>query len=125
MKERRDQPVIETEALTKRYGEAIVAVDALDLRVRRGEVYGFLGPNGAGKTTTLRMLLGLVRPTSRQRDRARRAARRAGGAGADRRDGRGARLLPVPVRPRQPARARAATPAWRPSASTPCSPRSA
>ena len=58
--------VIETRALTKRYGEAIVAVDALDLRVRRGEVYGFLGPNGAGKTTTLRMLLGLVRPTSGQ-----------------------------------------------------------
>jgi ABC-type multidrug transport system ATPase subunit len=55
---------IETRALTKRYGDAIVAVDALDLRVRRGEVYGFLGPNGAGKTTTLRMLLGLVRPTS-------------------------------------------------------------
>src|SRR5919198_1383395 len=58
------QHVIETRALTKRYGEAIVAVDALDLRVRRGEVYGFLGPNGAGKTTTLRMLLGLVRPTA-------------------------------------------------------------
>ena len=58
--------MIETRALTKRYGEAIVAVDALDLRVRRGEVYGFLGPNGAGKTTTLRMLLGLVRPTSGQ-----------------------------------------------------------
>jgi ABC-type multidrug transport system ATPase subunit len=56
--------VIETRALTKRYGGAIVAVDDLDLRVRRGEVYGFLGPNGAGKTTTLRMLLGLVRPTS-------------------------------------------------------------
>ena len=56
--------VIETEALTKRYGETIVAVDALDLRVRHGEVYGFLGPNGAGKTTTLRMLLGLIRPTS-------------------------------------------------------------
>jgi ABC-type multidrug transport system ATPase subunit len=55
--------VIETRALTKSYGE-IVAVDALSLRVRRGEVYGFLGPNGAGKTTTLRMLLGLVRPTS-------------------------------------------------------------
>jgi len=60
--------VIETRALTKRYGDAIVAVDALDLRVRRGEVYGFLGPNGAGKTTTLRMLLGLVRPTSGQAD---------------------------------------------------------
>jgi ABC-type multidrug transport system ATPase subunit len=59
-----DRLVIETHGLTKRYGEAIVAVDRLDLRVRRGEVYGFLGPNGAGKTTTLRMLLGLVRPTS-------------------------------------------------------------
>jgi ABC-type multidrug transport system ATPase subunit len=56
--------VIETRALTKRYGEDIMAVDGLDLRVRRAEVYGFLGPNGAGKTTTLRMLLGLVRPTS-------------------------------------------------------------
>jgi ABC-type multidrug transport system ATPase subunit len=61
-----DDLVIETRGLTKRYGEAIVAVDALALRVRRGEVYGFLGPNGAGKTTTLRMLLGLVRPTSGQ-----------------------------------------------------------
>jgi ABC-2 type transport system ATP-binding protein len=56
--------VIETRGLTKRYDERIVAVDALDLRVRRGEVYGFLGPNGAGKTTTLRMLLGLVRPSA-------------------------------------------------------------
>ncbi|CAN5509349.1 ABC transporter ATP-binding protein [soil metagenome] len=55
--------VIETRDLTKRYGN-LVAVDDLTLRVRRGEVYGFLGPNGAGKTTTLRMLLGLVRPTS-------------------------------------------------------------
>ena len=54
--------VIKTTALSKRYG-AHRAVDQLDLRVRRGEVYGFLGPNGAGKTTTLRMLLGLVRPT--------------------------------------------------------------
>jgi ABC-2 type transport system ATP-binding protein len=58
--------VIETRALTKRYGDAIVAVDGLELHVRRGEVYGFLGPNGAGKTTTLRILLGLVRPTSGQ-----------------------------------------------------------
>ncbi|WP_199430570.1 ABC transporter ATP-binding protein [Qaidamihabitans albus] len=54
---------VETTALTKRYGE-ILAVDQLRLHVRDGEVYGFLGPNGAGKTTTLRMLLGLVRPTS-------------------------------------------------------------
>jgi len=59
-----DDFVIETRALTKRYGERIVAVDRLNMRVRRGEVYGFLGPNGAGKTTTLRMLLGLIRPTS-------------------------------------------------------------
>jgi ABC-type multidrug transport system ATPase subunit len=50
--------------VTKRYGERIVAVDRLAMQVQRGEVYGFLGPNGAGKTTTLRMLLGLVRPTS-------------------------------------------------------------
>jgi ABC-type multidrug transport system ATPase subunit len=56
--------VIETRELGKRYGAGIVAVDRLSMRVRRGEVYGFLGPNGAGKTTTLRMLLGLVRPTS-------------------------------------------------------------
>jgi ABC-type multidrug transport system ATPase subunit len=55
--------VIETRELGKRYGDAIVAVDRLTMRVRRGEVYGFLGPNGAGKTTTLRMLLGLIRPT--------------------------------------------------------------
>jgi ABC-2 type transport system ATP-binding protein len=55
--------IVVTEALTKRYGERL-AVDDVSLTVRRGEVYGFLGPNGAGKTTTLRMLLGLVRPTS-------------------------------------------------------------
>jgi ABC-type multidrug transport system ATPase subunit len=59
-----DGLLIETSELSKRYGEQIVAVDELTMRVRRGEVYGFLGPNGAGKTTTLRMLLGLVRPTS-------------------------------------------------------------
>jgi ABC-2 type transport system ATP-binding protein len=58
------EKVVETHGLTKRYGSGLVAVDALDLNVYRGEVYGFLGPNGAGKTTTLRMLLGLIRPTS-------------------------------------------------------------
>jgi ABC-2 type transport system ATP-binding protein len=56
--------VVQTHQLTKRYGSEITAVDRLDLRVGEGEVYGFLGPNGAGKTTTLRMLLGLIRPTS-------------------------------------------------------------
>ena len=56
--------VVTTHNLTKRYGVSITAVDSLDLEVHRGEVFGFLGPNGAGKTTTLRMLLGLIRPTS-------------------------------------------------------------
>src|SRR5215207_6971769 len=56
--------ILETRDLTKRYGERILAVDHLTMRVQRGEVYGFLGPNGAGKTTTLRMLLGLIRPSS-------------------------------------------------------------
>jgi ABC-type multidrug transport system ATPase subunit len=55
--------VIETRGLTKHYGD-IIAIDHLNLRVRRGEVYGFLGPNGAGKTTTLRLLLGLSKATS-------------------------------------------------------------
>lgn len=55
--------VLETRELTKCYG-SLKAVDGLDLEVRRGDVYGFLGPNGAGKSTTIRMLLGLVRPTS-------------------------------------------------------------
>jgi ABC-type multidrug transport system ATPase subunit len=56
--------VVDARGLTKRFKNGIVAVDALDLQVRRGEVYGFLGPNGAGKTTTLRMLLGLTTPTT-------------------------------------------------------------
>jgi ABC-2 type transport system ATP-binding protein len=57
------QFVVETSLLTKRYG-ASNAVEALDLTVRRGEVYGLLGPNGAGKTTILKMLLGFIKPTS-------------------------------------------------------------
>jgi ABC-2 type transport system ATP-binding protein len=53
---------IRTEGLSKRYGETL-ALDALDLEVQPGEVYGYLGPNGSGKTTTIRLLLGLHRPT--------------------------------------------------------------
>ncbi len=53
---------IETSGLTKRFG-AQTAVDAVDLAVPRGSVFGFLGPNGSGKTTTIRMLLGLLRAT--------------------------------------------------------------
>jgi len=59
--------VIEVEGLHKEYrrlrGGRTLAVDALDLSVPEGGVFGFLGPNGAGKTTTIRCLLGLIRPT--------------------------------------------------------------
>ncbi|HEY1388109.1 MAG TPA: ABC transporter ATP-binding protein, partial [Ktedonobacterales bacterium] len=55
--------VISADALTKRYG-AFCAVDTVSLRVGRGEIYAFLGLNGAGKTTTIRMLLGMIKPTS-------------------------------------------------------------
>ena len=54
---------VEARGLVKRFGE-IVAVDHVDLTVEAGDVYGFLGPNGAGKTTTLRMMLGLIRPST-------------------------------------------------------------
>jgi len=56
--------IVETHGLTKRFGSGFLAVDGVDMSVRRGEVYGFLGPNGAGKTTTLKMLVGLIRATS-------------------------------------------------------------
>src|SRR5512142_57826 len=55
--------VIETENLGKHYGD-VTAVDQLSLRVAEGEIYAFLGLNGAGKTTTIRMLLGMIRPTT-------------------------------------------------------------
>jgi ABC-2 type transport system ATP-binding protein len=56
--------LVEARNLTKKYRGGLLAVQGLDLTVRRGEVYGFLGPNGAGKSTTLRMLAGLSRPTA-------------------------------------------------------------
>ena len=59
----RAEPVIVVDALTRRFG-AFVAVDAVSFDVRRGEVFGFLGSNGAGKSTTIRMLCGLLEPTS-------------------------------------------------------------
>ena len=57
-------PTIQARGLTKRFGANVLAVDNLDFDAIPGGVTGFLGPNGAGKTTTLRMLLGLVTPTS-------------------------------------------------------------
>ncbi|MFJ9841875.1 ABC transporter ATP-binding protein [Kitasatospora sp. NPDC101155] len=56
--------VIRTRGLTKRFRGGQLAVDGLDLAVPRGSVFGFLGPNGSGKTTTIRMLMGLIAPTS-------------------------------------------------------------
>ncbi|MFE3799029.1 ABC transporter ATP-binding protein [Nocardia tengchongensis] len=58
-----NEAIAVTDRLTKRYGSHL-AVDAVGMTVHRGEIYGFLGPNGAGKTTTLRMLAGLIRPSS-------------------------------------------------------------
>lgn len=63
--------VVQTEQLSKIFrvgfwGKRVTAVDGVNLEVRRGEVFGFLGPNGAGKTTTLKMLMGLIYPTSGQ-----------------------------------------------------------
>ncbi|EIJ82176.1 hypothetical protein PB1_04550 [Bacillus methanolicus PB1] len=54
--------IIETRNLSKRFG-SFTAVNDIDLRVPKGEIYGFLGPNGAGKSTTIRMLLGLIKPS--------------------------------------------------------------
>ena len=58
-----DDQIVETFNLSKRFGD-IVAVDNLNLKIRNGEIFGFLGPNGAGKTTTIRMLCGILEPTS-------------------------------------------------------------
>jgi len=55
--------IVETTKLTKIFGKE-TAVKGLNMKIPRGEIYGFLGPNGAGKTTTIRMLLGLMKPTS-------------------------------------------------------------
>ncbi|MGH7623580.1 MAG: ATP-binding cassette domain-containing protein, partial [Gemmatimonadaceae bacterium] len=55
--------MIQLKALTKRYG-TFTAVDAINLEVPHGQLFGFLGPNGAGKTTTLRMIAGILRPTA-------------------------------------------------------------
>lgn len=61
---RTDQtPMLELRAARKQYGD-FVAVKGLDLSVRRGEIFGFLGPNGAGKTTTIRMVAGVLQPSS-------------------------------------------------------------
>ena len=56
-------PAVRIDNLTKRFGD-FVAVDRVSIEVRQGEIFGFLGPNGAGKSTTIRILCGLMAPTS-------------------------------------------------------------
>jgi len=58
-----EEYVIETQNLTKKYN-GFLAVDDLNLRIKKGEVFGFLGPNGAGKTTSIKMMVSLLKPTS-------------------------------------------------------------
>ncbi|MCX8021552.1 MAG: ABC transporter ATP-binding protein [Syntrophorhabdaceae bacterium] len=58
-----DEYAVEIKGLTKKFGD-FTAVDRIDLKVRRGEIFGFLGPNGAGKSTTIKMLCGLIMPSS-------------------------------------------------------------
>jgi len=61
------QPAIFANSLTKRFGD-FTAVDNVNFEVHHGEIFGFLGPNGSGKTTTIRMMLGLMKPTSGEVD---------------------------------------------------------
>src|SRR5512139_1516549 len=58
-----DTPAVEVENLVKRFGD-FASVDGISFAVARGEIFGFLGPNGAGKSTTIRMLCGILAPTS-------------------------------------------------------------
>lgn len=63
MEETNSEIILQVKNLTKKFGR-LIAVNKLELKAYRGEVIGFLGPNGAGKSTTIRMLLGLIKPTS-------------------------------------------------------------
>jgi len=57
-----EQHIVLTKNLTKKFGKQ-TSVSGLEMKIKKGQIYGFLGPNGAGKTTTIRMLLGLIKPT--------------------------------------------------------------
>ena len=61
----RNTQAIRVQELTRKFGD-FIAVDRVTFEVEEGEIFGFLGPNGAGKTTTIRMLIGLLPPTSGQ-----------------------------------------------------------
>ena len=76
-------PAVETDGLRKVFGDN-AAVKGLTLQIQQGEVFGFLGPNGAGKTTSIKMLVGLISPTSGRASLAGFAARRSARPGAHR-----------------------------------------
>ncbi|MEK4510682.1 ATP-binding cassette domain-containing protein [Paenibacillus anaericanus] len=59
--------MIDVKQVSKYYSNNKKAVDDLSFSVRQGELFGFLGPNGAGKTTTIRMMIGLLQPTTRSK----------------------------------------------------------
>ena len=63
MSEQQNKHAVEIKNLVKKFGD-FTAVDKISLEVSKGEIFGFLGPNGSGKTTTIRMLCGLLTPTS-------------------------------------------------------------
>ena len=63
MEQRLNHHAVEAHGLTKRF-DHFTAVDHVSFTIPRGQIFGFLGPNGAGKTTTIRMLLGLLKPSS-------------------------------------------------------------
>ena len=111
---------IETETISKHYGD-VTAVDGLSLRVAEGEIYAFLGLNGAGKTTTIRMLLGMIKPTTRERHRPREARPlgQPGTLGAGGIPGRNAACLPRVDRLREPGSCPAAAPGDTPESRQP------
>ena len=112
---------VTTSGLTKRYGRDVLAVDRVDLRVARGEIYAFLGLNGAGKSTTIRMLLGMIRPTAGHAELfGERVARgRHRPLAARRPPGRDRDGVPGADRPREPRRRAAAGGGRRPAVRRP------
>jgi ABC-2 type transport system ATP-binding protein len=64
MSQNQTENVIVVEGLTKVFNKSLTAVDHINFKVKKGEIFGFLGPNGAGKSTTIKMLITVIRPTS-------------------------------------------------------------
>jgi len=73
--QKQTEVILRTTGLTKKFGKR-TAVNNLNLEIRKGEVFGFLGPNGSGKSTTVSMIVGLIKPDRRQRERLRHGPER-------------------------------------------------